>query len=189
VNGEPLKQITFYFDTTHGKLIPRLLKGVGMDVRHYAHFGLSADADDEEWISHCAEHEWVIISGDKTIARDPHERQAVINGKCKVFMLDDSDVTPTEDWAAALVTARQKIVEIVLRTNGPYFVLIKPCRASGHVRAPQFVEAAGGGWKLVEEWPQKIARPTDPPERPIRKRQQRQRSLQFPEQASPKPAE
>lgn len=178
MSDEQPKSVTFYFDTTHGKLIPKLLRQVGLDVREYVHLGLSADADDKDWIQLCAHHQWVIISGDKEISRVPEERQAVIDGCCKVFMLEDSGNTRTEDWAASLLVARQYIIETVLRTNGPYFSLVKPCRVRGHIQAPEFI--ASGGWKPQEEWPTSFTPTIEHPKR-IRPVRSRQAIFEFPD--------
>jgi len=181
VSEEQPNHVTFYFDTTHGKLIPKLLRSVDLDVKNYRHLGLSSDADDREWIGLCGQQQWVIISGDKNISRVPEERQAVINARCKVFMFDDSDVTRTEDWAASVLVARKHILELVLRTNGPYFAIIKPCSLHGHIKSPQFI--GSGGWKPAEEWPQTINPPSERPRR-IRLQRPRQQKIEFPEHVS-----
>lgn len=181
MSEERLNHVTFYFDTTHGRLIPKLLRGVGLDVRDYSYLGLLADADDKDWIALCGKQDWVIISGDKNISRVPEERQAVIDSRCKVFMFDDSDITRTEDWAASLLVARKRIIEWAQRTNGPYFALIKPCRVQGHIRQPEFI--AAGGWKPEREWPQTFT-PTIQRPRPIRPRRDQQSEITFPEHPS-----
>lgn len=178
MSAEQPNSVTFYLDTTHGKLIPKLLRQVGLDVKQYVHLGLSADADDKDWIELCAKQELVIISGDKEISRVPEERQAVIDGCCKVFMLDDSDVTRTEDWAASLLVAREHIIETALRTNGPYFSVVKPCRVRGHIRPPEFI--ALGGWKPREEWPKSFIPTIEHPKK-VRTIRQQQSAIEFPE--------
>ncbi len=95
-------------------------------------------------------HRWVILSGDKAIESVPEERQAVINARAKVFMFDDTHKTRTEDWAASFLVARKRILEIVNRADGPFFVTIKPCSVRGHVSSPRFVTEAGGGWRGPE---------------------------------------
>jgi hypothetical protein len=178
VSDEQPSQVTFYCDTTHGKLISELLRKVEVDVKNYRNLCLPADADDKEWIARCGTHGWVIISGDKNISRVPEERQAVIEARCKVFMFDDSDITRTEDWAAALLVARQHIMETALRANGPCFILIKPCRVHGHVRSPEFIGI--GGWKPEEEWPETISPPIEHPPRKSRPKKERQSRIDFP---------
>ena len=181
MSEEQHNHVTFYFDTTHGKLIPRLLRSVDVDVRDFRHLSLPSDADDKEWIELCGKHQWVIISGDKNIFRIPEERQAVINAGCKVFMFEDSDVTRTEDWAASVLVARQHILELALRTNGPYFAIIKPCRLHGHIKSPNFI--GSGGWKPEVEWPTTIT-PTIQRPRTARPRRERQSKIDFPEHVS-----
>ncbi|MGB8986770.1 MAG: hypothetical protein WCC37_09225 [Candidatus Sulfotelmatobacter sp.] len=92
----------------------------------------------------------MIISGDKQIARVPEERKAVVDGKCKVFMFDDGHETRTEDWAAAVLVARHRLIEIVEKADGPFFVTIKPCKVHGHFSQPDFEPLSGAGWKPPE---------------------------------------
>ncbi len=148
--AQPESSVVFFLDKTHGLLIRRLLKGVGLEVKVHGTLGWSDDKPDVEWIAECGKNNWAILSGDKSIEVVPEERQAVIDAKVKVFMFEDTDLTRTEDWAAAFLVGRQRILEIASRTSGPLFVTLKPCRVRGHVSQPRFITAAGAGWQLQE---------------------------------------
>jgi hypothetical protein len=137
--------------------------------------GWSPNMRDVDWIAECGSRNWIIVSGDKAIQEVPEERQAVINSKCKVFMFDDGNITRTEDWAAAFLVGREKIVETALRGNGPFFVTIKPIRARGHVSQPRFIEKAGGGWRPADAPPEV---PQAEPE-PAAKQEHRQQQYPF----------
>jgi hypothetical protein len=136
----------FFLDKNHGNLIRDLMRRVRLQVFTHREFGWPGDKPDVEIIAECAARNLIILSGDKSIERVPVERQAVINGRCKVFMFDDSHITLTEDWLASLLVGRHKILEIISHTSGPLFVTIKPCHRSGHIGTPRFVKKAGGGW-------------------------------------------
>ena len=155
--AQPKSSVVFFLDKTHGLLIRKLLKGVGVDVMVHGSLGWPDDKPDIEWIAECGKNQWAILSGDKSIELVPEERQAVIDAKVKVFMFDDTDLTRTEDWAASFLVGRERILEIASRATGPLFVTLKPCRVRGHVSQPRFVTTAGGGWKppteLVSESP------------------------------------
>jgi hypothetical protein len=155
LSAEQPKLTTFFFDGTHGKLIPQLLKAVGMSVKLHRNQGWRENMLDVDWIAECGKNDWAIITGDKQIHRVPEERQAVIDAKCKVFMFDDSHDTRTEDWAASLLVSRHRLTEIVERTNGPLFVTIKRCKVHGHLTLPDFVLT--GGWKPEEAKPIAVA--------------------------------
>ena len=129
---------------------------------------------DAEWIAECGSFRWVVISGDKAIERVPEERQAVINGRCKVFMFEDSHTTRTEDWAASFIVARERIAEIVNKGNGPLFVTVRPCKVRGHIGMPRFIEKAGGGWRSPEQTPEQ---PAPPPAAELRDANPRQPNL------------
>jgi len=160
----------FFLDKNHGLMIREMLRSVGIRVFAHKDFGWRHDLSDIEIIHQCAEKGYAIISGDKAMARVPHERQAIIDGKCKVFMFDDTGKTRTEDWIASILVGRQRLVEIVQKTNGPLFVTIKACRAKGHIGRPDFVEKAGGGWRSAEEVadikPMALEHPNQPKARP-----------------------
>jgi hypothetical protein len=133
--------------------------------------GWPADMPDVDWIVECAKNEWVIISGDKQIARVPEERKAVVDGKCKVFMFDDGHETRTEDWAAALLVARHRLLEIAETADGPFFVTIRPCRVHGHFSQPKFEPLSGAGWKPRKEKP-KVEKPIEEKPKKVKRGQQ-----------------
>lgn len=113
--------------------------------------GWAGAKKDVEIIKECAAKNYTILSGDKSMSRVPEERQAIIDGKCKVFMFEDSHKTRTEDWVASVLVGRERILDIIRKTNGPLFVTIKPSRSIGHIGYPDFIEKAGGGWRIDEK--------------------------------------
>jgi hypothetical protein len=149
----------FFLDKNHGLLIREILRGVGLVVVAHKEMQWHPEMKDVQIINECASRNFVIISGDKAMSRVPEERQAIVSGRCKVFMFNDSDKTRTEDWIAALLVGRERILEIVTKTKGPLFVTIKPCRTTGHIGRVDFVEKAGGGWLLEDEKPEPVAVP------------------------------
>jgi hypothetical protein len=179
---------TFFFDGTHGKLIPTVLQAVGLSIRRHRNQGWLDDMLDVDWIAECGKNGWAIISGDKQIARVPEERQAVIDAKCKVFMFDDGHETTTEDWAASLIVARERLIEIVERTNGPLFVTVKRCKVHGHISLPDFIPDTGACWKVKVESKQAISTELTPQEEETKPSSQQQvlkfpPTIQQPEQA------
>lgn len=169
-----------FLDKNHGLLIRKLLRQVGIQVFVHHDFGWNHDLSDVEIIRQCAQRNLVILSGDKSMERVPEERQEIINGKCKLFMFDNTGKTRTEDWIASVLIGRQRMMEIIWKTKGPLFVTVKPCRTFGHIGKPRFVEKAGGGWKSQEEEPRSVPFHLEHPNQPKRKLQQA--ILNFPPQ-------
>jgi hypothetical protein len=178
LSDEQPKVTTFFFDGTHGKLIPAVLKAVGISVKLHMNQGWPSDMPDVDWIAECGKNNWVIVSGDKEIQRVPEERQAVIGAKCKVFMFDDGHETRTEDWAASLLVARDRLVEIAETANGPFFVTIRRCKVYGHISLPDFVIDTGAGWKVKTEQPKKETEVV-PARQPKRSRRSQQARFDF----------
>lgn len=165
--------MVFFLDRNHGALVRDSLKRSGFGVILCSHT-YAFETKDVTWIAECAKNNWIIISGDKRIERVPEERQAVIEGKCKVFMFEDSN-SSAENWAAAILVGKQRIAKLVEEADGPFFVTLKKY-GHGHVTLPRFVPGVGAGWKIVEQQPVK---PLDTPikKRPTRKQQ---RNFEFP---------
>jgi hypothetical protein len=79
---------------------------------------------DPIWIARCAAENWIAISGDKRLETNIENRKAIIDAKCMVFLLEDSNSLP-EEWAAAIICGRSKIEDIIRKNKtGPFFVNI-----------------------------------------------------------------
>jgi hypothetical protein len=82
-----------------------------------------------------------VLSGDKSIETVPENRQAVIDAKCKVLFFNDTNSFP-EEWAAAVIVGRPKLLEIIEQNDGPFFVIIEKY-ARAHISSVRFVGSGG----------------------------------------------
>jgi hypothetical protein len=89
----------------------------------------------------------------------PENRQAVIDAKCKVFFFNDTNSYP-EEWASAVIVGRPKLLEIIDRNNGPFFVTIEKY-ARAHISSVRFV-GSGGPKPFGTSAPQDVAHPPVP---------------------------
>ena len=152
---EQPKSIVIFLDRTHGNLIREKLTDFGFEVKACSRI-FPEDTPDVEWIAECAKQDWVILSGDKAIEEVPAERQAVIDGKCRVFMFDDT-TSKSDEWLAALLVGRQRLLHLAQNADGPFFVTIRKFGYS-HFSSPRFIEGTGAGWKPE----QKTLKPPQP---------------------------
>jgi|SRR6267143_1111836 len=150
---------TFFLDRTHGKRTAKLLISVGMGIVLHQNW-FYQEAPDPEWIGKCGEQGWVILSGDKSIETVPENRQAVIDAKCKVFFFNDTNSYP-EEWAAAVIVGRPKLLEIIEQNDGPFFVTIEKY-ARTHISSIRFV-GSGGPKPIGPSAPQQAAPSPVPP--------------------------
>jgi hypothetical protein len=157
----------FFLDRTHGDLIREKLADFGFEVRACGRI-FPKNMPDVDWIAECAKENWVILSGDKSIEEVPAERQAVINGKCKVFMFDDTN-SKAEEWLAAILVGRQRITHLVENSDGPFFVTIRKFGYS-HFSSPRFIPGTGAGWKPEQNKPVQV--PTQPKTKQKKRKQQ-----------------
>jgi len=108
--------------------------------RHSSHY--MQDEDDDVWIPDVTRRGWIIISGDKGIENDGINRQAVIDSKAKVFVLSDTNSRGIE-WAASLVLAHKRIIEIAEKNDGPFYCTVNKGSAS-HVDGDLRFHGTGG---------------------------------------------
>jgi hypothetical protein len=109
--------------------------------------GWHPDMPDVSIIRECAARNFIILSGDKSMERVPEERQAIIDGKCKVFMFDDSNKTRTEDWIASVLIGtttharyHQKDQRTAVRHN----------QALSHLQPHWRCPLRGKGWRRLD---------------------------------------
>lgn len=134
---QPDPPITLFLDRTHqGKVMVQFLKAMGMCVEvHRDHF--AQDEADHLWIPVCAKRGWVIISGDKGIEKAALNVEAVTNSAAKVFLLTNNNLKGVE-WAACIITGREKMKTIVGENDGPFFARVTKGNGS-HVCDLRFV--------------------------------------------------
>lgn len=122
---------------------------------------------DPTWIKRCAKENWIAITGDKKIELNPINKQAVIDAKCKIFVLSDSN-SKAEEWAAAVICGRDKIINTVRKNEGPFFANIGK-QSHSHVTKPRFPEeeskkkaALLGGGTSGKQEQREASKDTDP---------------------------
>ena len=86
-----------FCDRTSGKRMTNILRQSGFVFQTiYAVYPDNSHARvlDPEWIKKCGENNWIVVIGDKRIETVPENRQAVVDAKVIVFLLNDSNSKP-----------------------------------------------------------------------------------------------
>lgn len=84
--------MTVFVDVNLGTLIKDYLVEMGLTViLHADHF--AGRIDDVTWIPFVAEQGWPVLTRDRKIKRRPLERQAVIDGALKFFLIGCANAT------------------------------------------------------------------------------------------------
>jgi hypothetical protein len=104
--------------------MPELLRKAGLRIVCHSDEFADDMTPDPVWIEYCAGKDWVIVTGDKAIETDPINRQAVIDFKAKVFLLDENNSRAVE-WASAIVVGRRKLVATAHESDGPFFASVR----------------------------------------------------------------
>ena len=132
-----------FLDRTSSKRLVAILRQAGFvfqTIYEVYPNKTNENVSDPEWIAKCGENNWIIVTGDKRIETNVRNRQAVIDAKAKVFLLNDSNSKP-EIWAAAILLGQYKMQDIIDATQGPFFVTVGR-RCDSHIQRPR----RPGGW-------------------------------------------
>jgi hypothetical protein len=125
-----------FLDRTSSKRLVAILRQAGFVFQTiYELYPNNAheSVEDPEWIKKCGENNWIVVTGDKRIETNVLNRQAAIDAKVKVFLLNDSNSKP-EIWAAAILLGQYKMQDIIDGTQGPFFVTVGR-RCDSHIHA------------------------------------------------------
>lgn len=91
-----LASLTFFTDRQLGRYtVPDALRAAGARVEvHDQHF--DQDTPDEAWLRAVGERDWVVISKDENIRRNPLERTAYEEAKVRGFILTATEASGAE---------------------------------------------------------------------------------------------
>ncbi len=118
-----LASLTFFLDHQIGRyIVANALRGAGARVEvHLDHF--LADKPDTEWIHDIGKRDWVLISKDQNIRRNPLERAAYEAAKLRGFIVTGKDMGGKE-LADLLVRSLLGIVRRAFGRTGPLLFTI-----------------------------------------------------------------
>ena len=94
--AERLASLTFYLDHQIGRyVVAEALRAAGAHVEvHLDHF--KQGAPDTEWIPEVGRREWVLITKDQNIRRNPLERAAYESARLRGFIVTGKDMDGKE---------------------------------------------------------------------------------------------
>ena len=113
-----LASLTFFLDHQIGRYqVAGALRAAGARVEvHLDHF--AGDVPDIEWIPEIARREWVLITKDQNIRRNPLERAAYESAKLRGFVVTGKDMNG-EELGQLLVRSLSGIVRRAAGRPGP----------------------------------------------------------------------
>jgi hypothetical protein len=115
-------RVIFIDRSLASKRLPEMLERMGFEVeRHKDHF--VHDEDDDKWIPPVSARQWLILTGDKRLSKEPANIEAVLTSRAQVLVVTDSNSLP-EQWASAVIVGRQRIQELLDKNPGPTFINI-----------------------------------------------------------------
>lgn len=121
--SERLASLTFFLDYQIGRyLVAEALRAAGARVEvHIDHFEQAAP--DVEWIPEVARREWVLITKDENIRRNPLERAAYEHARLRGFVVTGKDMSG-RDLATLLIRCLPGMVRRAAGRPGPFLFTI-----------------------------------------------------------------
>lgn len=118
-----LQSLTFFLDYQIGRfVVADALSGAGARVEvHIDHF--PQNAPDTQWIPEVGGREWVLITKDQNIRRNPAERSAYTAARVRGFVVTGKDMSGPE-LAALLVRCLPGMVRRAAGRPGPLLFAI-----------------------------------------------------------------
>jgi PIN like domain len=115
-------QPEFLIDRSLGRIaLVTALRSVGLTVHTLADiYGEEAaqETEDTEWIRLASQRGWIVLCKDDRIRRRPAERDALIQGKVRVFCLTNANLGFAEQ-AVYFMANRHRIIQAASK-RGPY---------------------------------------------------------------------
>lgn len=121
--AERLASLTFFLDHQIGRYrVAEILRAAGAKIEvHLDHF--AGDTPDIDWIPEVARRDWVLITKDQNIRRNPLERTAYKEAKLRGFVATGKDMNAKE-LGELLVRCLPGMVRRTLGKPGPLLIAI-----------------------------------------------------------------
>lgn len=122
-DAERLASVVFFVDRSLGKrVVAQSLRVAGARVEvHDDHF--PENATDVDWITGAGQRDWIVLSKDEQIRRDPLERDAIKQARVKAFFLTQQGLSGPE-MGEIFVRALPGMVRRATRQPGPFIFTV-----------------------------------------------------------------
>jgi len=130
-----------------GKIFPRILRENGLTVERYCDHFQEKNVADTEWLTFAARNQWIAISHDDNIRRDPITVTTVMEESGRLFIV--RGVLSSPELAGLFLGAFQAVRNIIARSRGQAFIAVVRRRASpgGIMRPEAHVMLTSKKWK------------------------------------------
>ena len=124
-----LKRFTFLVDVSLGKGVTAALQAKKFNADDHSKY-FSSNADDVEWLTRAGKlqrsdrkKQYIVITKDKWIRRNPHERAAVMAAGLRQFCITSGGMTG-EELQALVMMSLERIADIIETREPPFIASI-----------------------------------------------------------------
>lgn len=119
-----LENTTFFIDRSSGKsILAGGLKELGLNIeKHDDHF--AQNVLDVEWLRICGENNWIVISSDKAIKKNPLEKTALLNARVAAFFFTSAELTSAQQ-IEIISKGLKRIANFVLNNKRPFIARLE----------------------------------------------------------------
>jgi PIN domain-containing protein len=145
-----LPEPTFFTDRDLGKIVPRILRENGLTVERYCDHFQEKSVADTEWLSFAARNQWIAISHDDNIRRDPITVSTIMKESGRLFIV--RGVLSSAELADLFLGALQAVRSVIARSRDQAFIAVVRRRAlpGGIMRPEVHVVLTSKKWKSAK---------------------------------------
>jgi hypothetical protein len=116
-----MKSLTFFFDRTFGKRLPKALESMGppVEIKYLQRVGFRADTPDDEWLSYAGQQGWIVLSEDRKWHDNAVETAAIVQNNVGAFYLPGAQ---RNRWfnLCFFVKRHQRLIRLAETTGRPF---------------------------------------------------------------------
>ena len=116
--------MTFFFDNNLSPAVVRGLRGFGEDVRHLTEL-FTPNTPDVEWLKRIGNENWILVTRDERVRRNPAELNAFKRYNVRAFFLGGKNRTRC-DMIQQIVRNWPRMKEFANRLRPPFAFRIPP---------------------------------------------------------------
>lgn len=118
----PSAQPVFFVDWCFGKSVAQALRAAGALIEHHGdHF--EQNTPDTDWLPVVGDRGWVVLTKDKTIAKNQLELMAIARAKAKVFILASGNLS-RQEMAVLLVDVLGHLKKFAQGNQAPFIAKV-----------------------------------------------------------------
>jgi hypothetical protein len=115
----------FFVDRSLGSnIVPERLREENLNVEIHADHFPPDEQDDSQWLREAGEKDWIILTKDQFIQRNPLELSAIARSGAKVFVQASNANLTGEEMGEIFASAHKRIIKVAKGHKAPFIAKV-----------------------------------------------------------------